>query len=305
MESILSIIIKKIYIIIDPDWDTVFDNPNPDLAHFLESNFNQHKPNTSSYMSNPNPGMLKHIINTCKFTDQDKYYISLNPNPDDTLVDLILSNPDVSIGRSKNRNPKIVSYLKTKKKLNIVGNELPGLESYIANWENKTGSYWSIVSGNSNEALTDYLIENRSNLQDTIFYNSNPGLTDLIISLDRPGVEHLECLVNNTNPLLADYIMSKENDFTEQQWYFLSMNNNPGLTNLLIRNPNKVDYYGISGNNNPGLTEFILENLGKLDKDRLANNTNPRLKSHVKLASANPNAAVVDKHYKIEFNTYM
>jgi len=305
MESILSSIIKKRYIIIDPDWDTVFDNPNPDLAHFLKSNFNQHKPNTSRYMSNPNPGMLKHIINTCKFTDQDKYYISLNPNPDDTLVDLILSNPDVSIGRSKNRNPKIVSYLKTKKKLNIVGNELPGLESYIANWENKTGSYWSIVSGNSNEALTDYLIENRSNLQDTIFYNSNPGLSDLIISLDRPGVEHLECLVNNTNPLLADYIMSKENDFTEQQWYFLSMNNNPGLTNLLIRNPDKVDHYGISGNNNPGLTEFILENLGKLDKDRLANNTNPRLKSHVKLASANPNAAVVDKHYKIEFNTYM
>jgi hypothetical protein len=59
MKSILSIMIKKRCIVIDPDWETVFDNPNPDLAHFLESKFKQHKPSNSNYMSNPNSGILE------------------------------------------------------------------------------------------------------------------------------------------------------------------------------------------------------------------------------------------------------
>jgi hypothetical protein len=58
-------------------------------------------------------------------------------------------------------------------------------------------------------------------------------------------------------------------ELTKDDWEIISGNSNPGLTDIIINNPDKVDYDALSYNTNKKLIPFMYENRHKLDHGAL------------------------------------
>ena len=167
------------------------------------------------------------------------YWTDVMNNPDPELTDLIIKNYKGWKQRLivNNTNPKLADLIiKQGVKYN---NPNKGLTDYILN--SKKVNYFDL-SSNSNELLTDYIIAHKDDL------NRNE-------------------LLSNTNPALVPLMFENVESLDMEEWEIISSNPNPGLTDIIINNPGKVNYFELSNNTNKKLIPFMYENRHKLDHD--------------------------------------
>ena len=143
--------------------------------------------------------------------------------------------------------------------------------------------------------------------------NPSPYLTEAILSIpiDTPD---LYC---NSNPGLTNYLISVVRVLknTKNYWDNISGNNNPGLTNHLIKNEKSICWDAMSTNNNILLTDFILFNFDKVNISRFVSNSNPNFTSIIEeiinhkwypnvCLNTNPLLArlLIDNEDKLDFN---
>ena len=146
--------------------------------------------------------------------------------------------------------------------------------------------------------MADVILQNKHRaISSYLFQNPSPKLTDLIKIKFTPVL--LAELATNTNPELAELIMSNKNKFNQQCWANIGKNPNPGLTKFIIENyptnikplylianpnpelaslimANKIRCYDLVNNSNPGLTDLIIS-IGRMTYD----NTNPKLAPYI------------------------
>ena len=271
MKSIISLVIKPEYTIIGGDINLkdLCLNPNPKIAKLIMKN-----PYYNLIGNNPNPGLTEFII---KNKDKIKTcFMSKNINP--MLADLIISFKNIEYDSDiwTNPNPGLTDFL-LNKSINFINslavsyklsrNTNPLLAKLIMKNPN-----WSIISGNSNTGLTDFIL-------------SHPHCVDYY------------SLSSNTNPLLAELIIKNEHRLN---WCAIFRNPNIGLTKFIMENYISKCAPHLGYNSNPELTDFIIS---KLKPNEISeSNTNKKLiKYRLSVPninvglSANPSAVVIKK----------
>jgi len=169
------------------------------------------------------------------------YWTKVMTNPDSELTEFIIKNCEGWKQRliRHNTNPKLADLI-IKQGVNY-SNPNKGLTDYILN--SKEVDYFDL-SSNSNELLTDFIISHKDDL-------------------DRSE------LLTNENPALIPIMFNSVDELTKNDWEIISGNSNPGLTDIIINNPDKVDYESLSHNTNKKLIPFMYENRHKLDHGAL------------------------------------
>ena len=169
----------------------------------------------------------------------------MNSNPD--LTDFLILNWE-SLDNSKihNKNPKLFELIKQSIKtpedwISIsCRTEIEFAEFLI---KNKQYLHWRSISRNHNSGLTDFIIENEKEIcKHTLTYTENPKLMQLKIKYK--------------NELDWNYISEKYNNellldnLELADWDYLSKNESPELTNVIISHPGEVSFGYLSRNKN-------------------------------------------------------
>jgi len=140
--------------------------------------------------------------------------------------------------------------------------------------------------------MADVILQNKHRaISSYLFQNPSPKLTDLIKIKFTPVL--LAELATNTNPELAELIMSNKNRFNPQCWANIGKNPNPGLTKFIIENyPINIKQLYLIGkmtydNTNPELAPYIIKLLAKRktqfneDWKHISSNTNYGLEKFI------------------------
>jgi hypothetical protein len=149
----------------------------------------------------PSPQLTQVIINS---RHHNWHYIASNSNPE--LTDFILKNISV-IEENEYLTEKItkVSDSDNEDDVNYFGkpggfltNTNPAFAKLIMGYQ-VARKYWHYVSTNSNEGLTDFIIQNKKFIQPSIVSNTNKKLLSLIYEM-KDTIDHDEL---TANPIIA------------------------------------------------------------------------------------------------------
>ena len=154
------------------------------------------------WQSTPSPQLTQAIINSRHY---NWHYIASNSNPG--LTDFIIKNITVieeneylteKITKVSDENDEDdendVNYF--GKPRGFLTNTNPAFAKLIMGYRN-TRVYWHYVSTNSNEGLTDFIIQNKKFVQPSIASNTNKKLLSLIYEM-KDVIDHDELTANPT-----------------------------------------------------------------------------------------------------------
>ena len=208
--------------------------------------------NTSKYISeftltigmglgaNPTPCLIKFILSI----EEKIPGIEFNSNP--ALAELIIKthNPnriDLMDSILENPNPGLTDFIKSiisgTSVFNFIGfayNTNPLLADLIIK---RFGYCYARIGRNPNPGLTDYILENLDKIpEESLYFNPNPKLAAVIIKLNKPSI-----VAVNPNPGLTEYLINCSVNGDVNFWCNISSNINPMLSDLLLKNLDKID----------------------------------------------------------------
>ena len=118
--------------------------------------------------------------------------------------------------------------------------------------------------------MADLIIKYCNEKHESCFSNPNIGLTNYIINSPKSVINYVD-LSTKKNPMITEFIIASYEKLNKK---LLCSNENPALVELMMIEP----HWGkISENPNTGLTEIIINNPDKVDYNRLSYNTNRKL----------------------------
>ena len=141
--------------------------------------------------------------------------------------------------------------------------------------------------------MAEIILKNQYRIDASVYANPSPLLTKLIIETFTPLYHKLRYLILNTNPELADFIISHKSKFKSGQWVDIFRNPNPGLTEF-IKEHYTIKYRRLLiVNTNPELAEMILSEIHgseHFSKEEVSRNSNPGLTNYLQtVGSSNCN----------------
>ena len=344
MKSILDLTIKPKYKIADNvkiDGNIV-NNPNPKLAKFIIN----YVLDDYCVFSSSDPSLTEFLLNapnTLHPCQLKNYWSYVSCNSNDLLTDHLIANADKLNPNNliNNENPKlgkiILEILPLVGKYTIAAKSNPVLTDIILNLD----SYPYCFRHNTNPRLFDLMAAKcsidgalLSNSKFVMYVKSNLEKIRLInISLANlvefekfsyPPIKQytyekmietkIKQISGNPNPGLTKFILDHEHlvDFEE-----LSINTNPNLADLIIRNSSKLNKYKIINNPNPGLTEFLINSIHYFSTTyyyTTCKNTNPGLAEDIinntdmRFIIENSNTGLTEfikKNFRPEYTKYL
>ncbi len=149
----------------------------------------------------------------------------------------------------------------------IMDNSHPFTEHYLKR------NYREFVRLADHPEMTEIVLHDSDAVVPYLFGNPSPLLTKLIMK--KFDIKGLHYLTANTNPDLAEFIISHKHNFDDDCWNNISKNSNKGLTEF-IKTSHQIDRHYLNMNTNP---ELIISN-SYISTDFFAN-SNPKLTNRV------------------------